>query len=187
GDLQDEVVLKRRYLQCGLAIFTVIASLVAHQSDHKNNVHLPLGKSILWIDPGDASLLDFEYGAGGSERQPQAPFRFVDEDMSGTHAKINVTDARGALWNIKWGSEATPSTFCTRLVWACGYFVEPEYFVARGRIEGVHGLKRAKSRVEKDGSFVDARFQLRSGPAQFLENQSWTWTSNPFVKTPQLQ
>jgi hypothetical protein len=185
--LQYEVVLKRRYVQCGLAIFTAIASLVAHQKGDKKNEHLPPGKSILWVDPGDASLIDFEHGVGGSELQPQAPFRFIDEDMSGTHAKINVTDARGALWNIKWGSEATPSTFCTRLVWACGYFVEPEYFVAHGRIEGVHGLKRAKSRVAKDGSFVDARFQLRSGSATFLDDYSWTWTSNPFVRTPQLQ
>jgi hypothetical protein len=185
--LQYEVVLKRRYVQCGLAIFTAIASLVAHQKGDKKNEHLPPGKSILWVDPGDASLIDFEHGVGGSELQPQAPFRFIDEDMSGTHAKINATDARGALWNIKWGSEATPSTFCTRLVWACGYFVEPEYFVARGRIEGVHGLKRAKSRVAKDGSFVDARFQLRSGSATFLDDYSWTWTSNPFVRTPQLQ
>jgi hypothetical protein len=182
----NEVVLNRRYLQCGLAIFTVIASLVAQQSGQKRNEHLPPGNSVLWVDPGDASLRDFEYGVGGSQRQPEAPFRFLDEDMSGTHPKINVTDARGALWNVKWGSEATPSTFCTRLVWACGYFVEPEYFVARGRIEGVRGLKRAKSRVEKDGSFVDARFQLRSG-AQFLDDHSWTWTSNPFVNTPQLQ
>jgi hypothetical protein len=91
------------------------------------------------------------------------------------------------LWNIKWGSEATASVFSTRLVWACGYFVEPEYYVARGRIEGAHGLKRAKSRIKNDGSFVHARFQLRSGPEKFLDGQSWTWTKNPFVHTPQLQ
>jgi hypothetical protein len=185
--LQYEVVLKRRYVQCGLAIFAAIACLVGQQRGYKKNEYLPPGKSLLWADPGDPSLLDFEYGVGGSERQPQAPFRFVDEDVSGRHAKINVMDAQGALWNVKWGSEATPSTFCTRLVWACGYFVEPEYFVARGRIEGIHGLKRGKSRVKKDGSFVNARFQLRSGSAKFLENQSWTWTSNPFLNTPQLQ
>lgn len=179
-------MLNYRRLQCGLAILTAVASLVASQSRHEDRKELPPGKSVLWADPGDPSLLDFEFGVGGRELQPQPPFQFVSEDMTGTHAKVYVTDAAGALWNIKWGSEATPSAFCTRLVWACGYYVEPEYFVPSGRIEGAHDLKRAKSRVAKDGSFVRGRFQLRSG-ATFLDDQSWTWTNNPFLHTPQLQ
>jgi hypothetical protein len=180
-------VPRQRCLQCSLAILALIVSLAAgqHQPDEKEE--MPPGESILWEDPGDPSLLDFEYGPGGKQGQPQAPFSFVDEDLSGTHAKINVMDARGHTWNLKWGSEATPSAFCSRLVWACGYFVEPEYFVERGRIEGTHSLKRAKSRVHKDGSFKNARFQLRSGPLRFLEDRSWTWTDNPFLHTPQLQ
>jgi hypothetical protein len=185
--VHSEGMLKHRWTQCSLAALTVIVSLHAHQNLHVETHNLPPGQNLLWVDPGDPALFDFRYGVGGSENRPQPPFLFVEEDMSGTHAKVTVTDARGAVWNIKWGSEATPSAFCTRLVSACGYFVEAEYFLAGGRIENVHGLKRAKSHVANDGSFVDGRFQLRSGNAKFLDDISWTWTTNPFVHTPQMQ
>ena len=80
----------------------------------------------------------------------------------------------------------TPSPFCTRLAWACGYVVETEYFVARGQITGAHGLTRAAGYVKGDGSFADARFQLRTDKPKFLTDHNWTWTSNPFAGTPQL-
>src|SRR5262249_21278030 len=93
------------------------------------------GKDLLWTDPGDVASYDFRYGIGGSEGQPQPPFQFVDEDFSGTHQKINITDNRGTKWNLKWGHESRPSVFCNRLLWALGYFVETEYFLPQGRIE----------------------------------------------------
>jgi hypothetical protein len=139
------------------------------------------------VDPGNVESLDFTYGAGGPDSQPQPPFHFVNEDFSGTNPKINVTDNRGWNWNAKWGEEASPSIFCTRLLWACGYFAEPEYFVANGRIDGVHGLRRAASWVSKDGSFVNARFQLRSNLPKYLPGRHWAWTKNPFLGTHQLQ
>jgi hypothetical protein len=145
------------------------------------------GQNLLWIDPGNVASYDFTYGIGGSESQPQPPFEFVNEDFSGTSKKINVTDAQGTKWNLKWGHEPRPSVFCTRLLWALGYLVETEYFVPQGRVNDVHGLKRAGVKVSKDGSFIDARFQLRSDSRKYLEGQHWTWTKNPFVGTPQLQ
>lgn len=144
-------------------------------------------ENVLWTNPGDPSLLDFEYGAGGPEGQPMPPFRFIKEDSSGTSPKVMVSDARQATWSVKWGSEARPSTFCTRLIWACGYFVEPEYFIAKGRIEGVHGLTRASSRVARDGSFENARFQLRADSPAYLGDAGWTWKENPFVDSHELQ
>src|SRR5678809_1284862 len=94
---------------------------------------------------------------------------------------------RDRTWSVKWGEEVSPSVFCSRLVWACGYFVEPEYFVPIGRIEGADDLKRAKSYVSKNGSFRKARFQLRADSPKFLEGQSWKWSHNPFVGTRELQ
>src|SRR5215471_17951889 len=99
-------------------------------------------QNVLWSDPGDVASLDFEYGVGGIERRPQPPFHFVSEDTSGTSPKVNVTDSRGVHWNVKWGHEPSASTFCSRLLWACGYLAQPEYFVPQGRIEGVHNLER---------------------------------------------
>ncbi len=181
---------KARYVQfCILTIVATLAAGVGYQRDHeKKEPERPgPGENVLWMDPGDVASLDFKHGIGGSERQPQPPFLFVDEDMSGTIAKVNLTDSRGAFWNVKWGREAKASAFCTRLVWACGYFVEQEYFVARGRIEGAHGLKRAKSHVSNDGTFVKARFQLRSASPKYLDGESWTWAKNPFRESRELQ
>src|SRR5579884_4263462 len=151
------------------------------------NVHADSGQDLLWADPGDVASYDFKYGIGGSAGQPQPPFEFVNEDLSGTSKKVNVTDARGRKWNVKWGHEPRPSTFCTRLLWALGYFVETEYFLPQGRIDNVRGLKRAAVKVAKDGSFINARFQLRSDSPKYLEGEHWSWTNNPFVGTPQLQ
>jgi hypothetical protein len=178
--LDGEMLTRRHFLR---TLVTILATItVVAQKDT-----LGPGKKVLWSDPGDPSTLDFQYGIGGRERQPQPPFQFTDEDLTGSSAKVDVTDSRGAMWNVKWGPEARPSTFCTRLVWACGYYVEPEYFVREGRIEGAHDLKRARGQIRHDGSFANARFQLRSDTPRFLADQSWTWTDNPFANTHELR
>jgi hypothetical protein len=167
-----------------------VASLTAvprsRTQKHKQDKYAS-GERILWRDPQDVASLDFKYGIGGRERQPQPPFQFVSEDLSGSTPKINITDGRGAHWNLKWGHEVLPSTFCTRLAWACGYVAEPEYFVQHGSIEGVHGLKRARSSVSPDGSFENARFQLRSDVPKYLQGNRWRWDDNPFLGTRELQ
>src|SRR5215510_7888262 len=177
-----------RHFKHVLPICVIVSTTLSSQVARLENSFeiLPPGAKILWTDPGDVASLDFVFGVGGPENQPQPPFRFVDEDMLGTAAKVNVTDNRGATWNVKWGREAKASTFCTRLLWACGYFAEPEYFVARGRIEGAHGLKRAKSHISDDGSFEDARFQLRRESPKYLSG-NWTWANNPFSGTREFQ
>jgi hypothetical protein len=147
---------------------------------------LPAGENILWQDPGNVEALDFIDGVGGPANRPQAPFQFIEEDMSGTNPKVKVKDARGTLWSVKWGKEAKPSVFATRLVWACGYTVETEYLLTRGQILGAHGLKRAAGSIQGDGYFSDARFQLRSDHPKFLKDHNWAWTSNPSLGTPQL-
>ena len=117
------------------------------------------GQNLLWIDPGDVASYDFTFGIGGSESQPQPPFEFVNEDFSGTSKKINVTDARGTKWNLKWGHESRPSVFCTRLLWALGYFVETEYFLQKGRVNDVHGGQSDDASADRGGrkQFNDAR------------------------------
>ena len=135
----------------------------------------------MWVDPGDPSMFDFQYGRAGSEQEPRPPFSFVNEDLSRTTPKINVVDARGVRWNVKWGDEAVPSVFCTRLASSCGYLVEPEYFVASGRIDNVRNLNRARRYVSKDGSFRNARFQLRADSPKYLKGEYWPLDKNPFL------
>jgi hypothetical protein len=177
------------YQRTVLLIFVAISTVFGFQPvvERTPQKELTTGESILWVDPGDVASLDFKFGVGGRVNQPQPPFQFVNEDLSGTNPKIDVTDVRGRSWNVKWGEEVGPSTFCTRLIWACGYHAVPEYFLAEGRIEGVLGLKRARAWVSKDGSFVNARFQLRSDSPKYLHGQHWTWKKNPFLGTAQIQ
>jgi hypothetical protein len=172
-----------------LVMVALTTTVFAQQNSpgDKKREKFPPGEKLLWMDPGDVASLDFQYGIGGMEQEPKPPFHFVNEDQSGSTPKINVTDSNGTSWNLKWGHEATPSTFCTRLAWACGYFAEAEYFVRQGQIEGAHGLIRASCCVSKDGSFEDARFQLRSGPNKYLKSYHWTWDKNPFVGSHELQ
>jgi len=169
-----------------LVIIVLISAAFAYGRGHDPKADSGVQK-LLWVEPEDPSTFDFQYGVGGSQRQPQPPFRFLNEDLSRTTSKINVTDGRSVAWNVKWGSEARTSAFCTRLARACGYFAEPEYFVPSGQIEGVHRLSRAKKYVSKDGSFQNGRFQLRTDNPKYLHDEHWSLEDNPFVGTPQNQ
>src|SRR6185312_3769069 len=144
------------------------------------------GQAVLWHDPGAVRQLDFKYGICGKEQSPQPPFTFVKEDSTGTSPKVIVQDANGRTWSIKFGSEASPDTFSSRMVWAVGYWVEVNYFVPRGVIQGVHGLSRARHDVDDAGNFRNARFQLRSDHPKYVQNVNWNWDGNPFVGTPEL-
>jgi hypothetical protein len=168
-------------LLCVTAIFVAIQTASAKKGAQKEQEETPSGESVLWTDPGDPSSLDFRYGIGGSEHQPQPPFRFLDEDFSGSIAKVNVMDSRGATWNVKFGPEAHASAFCTRLVWACGYFAETEYLVDQGQIEGARKLQRAAANISGNGRFRNGRFQLRNESPKYLEGKTWSWVKNPFV------
>ena len=106
--------------------------------------------------------LDFRYGIGGEAMAPKAPFTFMEEDPSGTTPKVHVKDANDRHWVLKFGDEASPDTFCTRLAWATGYYAEPNYFVPKGVVEGVKNLQRARKDIDDKGNFEDARFQLRT-------------------------
>lgn len=141
----------------------------------------------VWRDPGAVERLDFVNGPGGKKHAPKPPFTFVEEDTGGTSPKVKVTDAAGQRWGVKWGSEIHSEVFASRLAWAAGYYVEPAYFVKAGRIKGVTKLSRAKKYVGSDGSFTNARFELKEkGIDKQTDKESWRWDRNPFVGTREL-
>lgn len=144
------------------------------------------GKPVLWRNPGAVEKLDFIGGPGGRSRAPRPPFVFIEEDLGGSSPKIKVKDASGAEWSVKWGEEVNAEVVASRLAWAAGYFVEPSYFVARGKIQRVKGLKRAEKFVAPDGRFARARFELREKRAKFVKGHGWMWNNNPFVGTREL-
>jgi hypothetical protein len=141
----------------------------------------------IWREPSAADSADLSFGPGGRDGVPVPPFQFVQELFGGSQPCVAVTDARGRLWRVKWGHEARPETFAVRLVWACGYVAEVTHFVAKGRIEGITQIGRARRFVDEDGGFRDGRFELEDRSVRmFFNEHSWAWDDNPFVGTPQL-
>jgi hypothetical protein len=126
--------------------------------------------SSIWHDPGRVEKLNMSGGSGGTATRPRPPFRFVEQLASGTSLKVRVRDARGREWVAKWGTEVKGENFGSRLAWACGYWVRPTYFVAKGVIRSVpHSIG---SEIGADGAFRDARFQLWDAHA--LRGHDWS-------------
>ena len=141
----------------------------------------------IWREPTPADLSDLRFGPGGEATVPVAPFRFVEEHASGSWPCVSVRDASDRLWRVKWGDEAKPEAFGARFAWALGYFAEVTHYVARGRIEGVTSLTRAKDCVTGDGTFENGRFELEDRSVRMLfDEHSWAWDDKPFLGTPQL-
>lgn len=144
-------------------------------------------KALLWQQPGEITVADWTWGPGGEARAPQGPFVFVEEDLNGTNPKIKVRDTKGEHWIVKFGGEDHSDVFAARFLFAMGYAVEPTYFVRSGVITGVHGLKRAKVFVGKQGEFAYARLKLhQSKKVTRVEGLDWSWTNNPFLGTHEL-
>jgi hypothetical protein len=185
--------LSNRAALSGVLAFLLIAGSAPAiaQSKQKRSARksavIPAGRPTVWHDPGAVENLDFVNGPGGKKHAPKPPFTFVEEDKGGTSPKIKVTDADGQTWGVKWGSEIHSEVFASRLVWAAGYYVEPAYFVNSGKIAGVTGLSRAKKYVASDGTFTNARFELKGkGISKQTDKESWRWDRNPFVGTREL-
>jgi hypothetical protein len=144
-------------------------------------------KALLWQQPAPMSTADWVWGPGGEVGAPQAPFEFIEEDLNGTNPKVKVRDAKGNRWTVKFGGEDHSDVFAARLLFAIGYAAQPAYFVRSGVIAGVHGLKRARPFIGKQGEFAYARFKLHeSKKVTRVEGLDWSWVDNPFVGTHEL-
>jgi hypothetical protein len=178
-----------------LACFFVITITVLqsygywNQKQQPSNSKKPVltSRSSIWQDPGRIESLNFTTGPGGRGNIPRPPFTFKKEDEGGSNPKIDVKDSAGRDWGVKWGSEVHSEVFASRIAWAAGYYVEPTYFIKSGKILGASNLNRAKKYIKSDGSFADARFELKEkGLIKLKDEQSWRWDQNPFLGTKQL-
>jgi len=142
---------------------------------------LAASAQVLWKEPAAMSVEDWVWGPGGKQAAPQPPYTFLKENLDGTNPKIDVKDAAGRTWVVKFGSEIHSDTFAARFVYAMGYATSPAFFVPDGNIAGVQGLKRAKVFVAKDGSFRNARFKLHE-----RHKTQWSWVENPFLNSQEL-
>ena len=169
-------------LACAVSLPAMPLSAHGAQKTRARRVTLPT----IWHDPGEVERLDLAAGPGGL-KAPKPPFTFIEEDTGGTNPKIKVSDAAGRTWGVKWGSEVHAEVFASRIAWAAGYYVEPSYFVKAGTIRGVTKLHRAKKYVESDGTFTNARFELKlRGIDKQTDKESWRWDRNPFAGKKEL-
>ena len=144
----------------------------------RNNeqVNTLAGQPFLWEEPSDIERRDLFYGPGGRQGAPDpaGKFTFIRRSTSGTQKKIIVKDGMGREWTVKFGPEAKPETTAARIVWAVGYHVDQNYFVKQARIEGYEAPL-----------VQNVRFERRDDGSE--EAGNWSWESNPFVGTRELE
>jgi hypothetical protein len=178
--------LRRFSLRFLVALLLAVCASTALSTDKSKDVKARSdGKPVLWRDPGNIASKDLFWGSAGKSNAPKPPLKFVEEDPKGTQPKVEVTDANGDKWKVKFGPEVHAETAATRLIWALGYGVEETYYVASGKIDGITSLGRAKEFIAADGTFKGARFERR--PKNIERTKiAWAWGDNPFVGTKEL-
>ena len=134
----------------------------------------------IWRDPGDMASLDLIYGAGGKAHAPDptGTSTFVKEDLLESSPKFEITDGQGVAWKVKLGPESKPETAATRFLWAAGYFVDEDYYVAELTVQGMPTLQRGNKYVSSNGVVHGARLERKPAKVKKLEN--WDWFDNPF-------
>jgi len=144
----------------------------------------PTGPAVMWTEPKDLESRDLFYGPGGQAHVPHAPYTFVKEDLDGTSPKFDVKDKDGVKWRVKMGIEAQPETAASRIVWAVGYYVDEEYFLADMQVEGMPPrLKRGWKLVEADGTVHNVRLKREQGDKKA---GNWHWRYDAFTNTREL-
>lgn len=146
------------------------------KSDRMDSADAREGRVILWQEPTDIESRDLFNGPGGAQGapDPSGKFTFKERSTSGTSEKIIVEDDKGREWTVKFGAESKPETAATRIIWAAGYYADQDYFVKRTRILG-----------RGDFDVWDVRFERRDDGMK--EVGLWSWHSNPFMGTRELQ
>ena len=139
------------------------------------------GRPVLWREPTDIGSRNLLYGSGGKQHFPRGPFKFLGEDRGGSNPKFDVRAADGRKWKVKLGLEARPETAASRFVWAVGYFVADDYYLADLPVHGMQELHRGKKYVTPDGVAHGAR--LKRDPDDLKKLGIWQWKNNPLQGT----
>ncbi|MBI3278986.1 MAG: hypothetical protein HYZ57_03990 [Acidobacteria bacterium] len=171
-------------------LLAMITALIAAPDEAMRARTEPAGPGpFLWRDPGQVEALDLFGGPAGREGAPQPPFVFQEEPKGGTWPKVLVTDANRRTWEVKFGPETKAEAFSTRLLWAVGYLVEPNYYVPSGKIDSLGAISaRAEAMISRSNgnSFKEARFELRNPGYLPVVGQNWAFTNNPFQGRPEF-
>ena len=142
---RDRDAMPRTSIRLGLILMlvavTFTASFTARKKGKDNAAGLP---EAIWRDPGNMASLNLLYGAGGKAHAPHANgvFTFVREDLEATSPKFDIQDDQGIRWRVKLGQEPESETAATRFLWAAGYFVDEDYYLATLKVRNMPTLHR---------------------------------------------
>ncbi len=166
---------------CSLLVVAVVAFPAPSPAQSAATPH-----AVIWRDPGAMASLDLFYGAGGKELAPDARgrFTFVKEDMQATSPKFDVVDGHGVRWKVKLGEEPGSETAATRFLWAAGYFVDEDYYLAKLKVRHMPTLHRGQKFVSKNGTVRGARLERTSTGMKKVGD--WDWFKNPFLGQREL-
>ena len=145
--------------------------------------------ALIWRDPGDVSALDLINGAGGTAHapNPEGTFTFEQEVMQETSPKFDVEDEQHVKWRVKLGQEPESETAATRLLWAAGYFVDEDYYLAELKVAALPALQRGQEFVTPgahgEASVVHKARLERKSKKDVKKIGNWDWFQNPFVGT----
>jgi hypothetical protein len=175
-----------------LAVLTIIIVSVLSTAvfgvqgkSKKEKKALPQGTPVLWQEPADIESRDLLLGPGGAELKPDlSSVTFVKDEAGGYSVKYRVRDGAGKIWVAKLGNEAQSETAATRLVWAVGYATEVNYLAPCVQIRNAPSPRKKVERCADNG-FANVRFEAR--PEEVKRLDEWSWKSNPFVGTKELQ
>ncbi len=169
-----------------LVAAALTTSVTAQKGTSAERTVVASGPARIWQDPGDVASLDLTYGAGGRAHAPDVTgtFTFVKEDASSSNPKFDVVDGQGTEWRVKLGKESRSETAATRFLWAVGYFVDEDYYLAEMTVKGLPTLRRGQRYVSADGIVRGARLERK--PTSVTKLGDWGWFDNPFVGQREL-
>lgn len=152
------------------------------RSDEGMRPKLGDAPAVIWREPKDIGTRDLFYGPGGKDHVPKGNLAFINEKMNGAFPKFDAQDESGVKWSVKLGVEAKPETAASRLVWAVGYFTKETYYVHELAVSSLK-MRRGRNLIV-DGKVRGVRLYRHNQGEQRVAN--WSWNSNPFVGTKEL-
>ena len=183
--------MRRTALRSSIFVILALAVLSAGVAAQKKDTSARKAAAasfpeVLWQDPGDMALLDLKYGVGGAAEAPDPAgvYTFVNEDLAESSPKFNVTDGHGVAWKVKLGQESQPETAAARFVWAAGYFVDEDHYMANLTVKGLPILQRGQEHTSPGGIAHGARLERKRTTVKKLGD--WDWFDNPFLNQREL-
>ena len=180
---------------CAICAIPLSAYADADASDKGNKVPSAAMKAAavpkMWEGLRTVTAPEMTYSpgseAGAPKPFPNGTFHFVREEIKATFPKIEIKDALGRKYKVKFGngndSKSHSEIANNRLLWAVGFRAREIYYVASGKLDGFtpgdpknpgkHSRLAGRLKKDTDGfyPFADVSFTAKEDDA--IAEDSW--------------